>query len=142
MNRTRVCSPISWAGLALLAACFAAGHANAQVVEGKFTLPFQAELGQATLSAGDYTYRLDNSPLTYTLRVYQGTECVGMFLAESHDEAYSGRAELTVVKGRVRSLRLPSIGVIVQYTPHHPKHLTAPQERELAQLVPVTLAGN
>jgi hypothetical protein len=46
----------------LLAICFNAGYANAQTVAGKFTLPFEARWGQATLPAGDYSFRLERGP--------------------------------------------------------------------------------
>jgi hypothetical protein len=65
-----------------------------------------------------------------------------MIPAQSYDETSSGHAQLTVEQGTVRTLRLPEIGVVLQYAPQRPKHLTAPEERQLAQLVPVTAVGN
>ncbi len=141
MNGIRISSLIKFSGLALLAACFAAGHANAQVFQGKFTLPFQARWGQATLPAGDYSLTLDSVDMKSTLRVSHGRNIVGMIVAQSFDKTDSGRPELTVEQGTVRSLRLPELGIILQYAPQGPKHLTAPEERQLAQLVPVTAAS-
>jgi hypothetical protein len=141
MNGIRISSLIRFSGLALLAACFVAGHANAQIVQGKFTLPFQARWGRATLPAGDYSFTLESVSPTCMLQVYRGRNTVGMILAQSYDKSYSGHAELTVEQGTVRSLNLPDLGIILQYAPQHPKHLTAPEERELAQLVPVATAG-
>jgi hypothetical protein len=141
MNGVRVSSLIRFAGLALLAACFVAGHANAQVFQGKFTLPFQARWGQATLPAGDYSLTLDSVDMKSTLRLFRGRNAVGMILAQSYYKTDSGHAELTVEQGSVRSLRLPELGIVLQYAPQRPKHLTAPEERQLAQLVPVTPAG-
>ena len=141
MHGIRTSSLIRFSGLALLAACFVAGHANAQVFQGKFTLPFQARWGKATLPAGDYSFKLDSVRTTCTLRLYRGRNGVGMILPQSYDKAYSGHAELTVEQGTVRTLRLPEIGIILQYAPQHPKHLTAPEERQLAQLVPVAAVG-
>ena len=46
----------------LLAICVNAGFANAQTVGGKFTLPFEAHWGQATLPAGDYSFLLERGP--------------------------------------------------------------------------------
>jgi hypothetical protein len=139
MNGIRGSSLIRFSGLALLAACFVAGHANAQVFQGKFTLPFQARWGQATLVAGDYSLAVDSLRMICTL--YRGRNGVGMIPAQSYDKAYSGHAELTVEQGSVRSLRLPELGIVLQYTPQRPKHLTAPEERQLAHLVPVAPVG-
>jgi hypothetical protein len=142
---------IRFSGLALLALCFMAGHATAQVFEGKFTLPSPARWGGATLPAGDYSFTLNNVPTTCTLRLYRERDAVGLFSAQSLDESYSGHAELTVVRGTVTSLNLPDIGIVLKYAPQrigifikyapHPKGLTAPKEPELAQLVPVAAAG-
>jgi hypothetical protein len=141
MNGIRVSSLIRFSGLALLAACFVAGHANAQVFQGKFTLPFSARWGKATLPAGDYSFTLDSVGTTCMLRVYRGRNGVGMIPAQSYDMSNSGHAELTVEEGTVRTLRLPELGIILQYAPQQPKHITAPEERQLAQLVPVAAGG-
>ena len=142
MNGIRISSLIKFSGLALLAACFVAGHANAQVFQGKFTLPSQARWGQATLPAGDYSFTLDSVDMKSRLRIFHDRNVVDMIVAQSYDTTDSGRAELTVEQGTVRSLRLPELGIILQYAPQRPKHLTAPEERQLAQLVRVTAASN
>jgi len=142
MNGIRISSLIKFSGLALLAACFVAGHANAQVFQGKFTLPSQARWGQATLPAGDYSFTLDSVDMKSRLRIFHDRNVVDMIVAQSYDTTDSGRAELTVEQGTVRSLRLPELGIILQYAPQRPKHLTAPEERQLAQLVRVTSASN
>jgi hypothetical protein len=141
MNAIRISSLIRFAGLALLAACFVAGHANAQVFQGKFTLPFQARWGQAILPAGDYSFTLGGEDPRSTLRVCHGQKIVGMIRARSYDYTNSGRAELTVQEGAVSTLRLPELGIILRYAPQRPKHLRAPEERQLAQAAPVTAVG-
>jgi hypothetical protein len=115
MNGIRISSLIRFSGLALLAACFVAGHANAQVIQGKFTLPFSARWGKATLPAGDYSFALDSVGPTCTLHLYRGRNGVGMILSQSYDKSYSGNAELTVEQGAVRTLNLPELGIILQY---------------------------
>jgi len=35
-------------------------------------------------------------------------------------------------------IRLPDIGVVLYYAPHNPKHGTAAEEREVAQMIPIT----
>jgi hypothetical protein len=37
----------------------------------------------------------------------------------------------------VREIRLPDIGVVLYYAPHTPKHGTATEEREVAQMIPI-----
>jgi len=141
MNGIRISSLIKFSGMVLLAACLTAGHANAQEFQGKFTLPFQARWGQATLPAGDYTFTVGSPGKPFHLYLYSGRKCVGMILAQSFDKTYFGPAELTVEEGTVRTLNLPEIGIALQYAPKHSKQLTAPEERQLAQLVPVRAAG-
>ena len=46
------------AGLVVVAALGIAGTASAQVVEGKFTLPFEARWGSMVLPAGQYTLKV------------------------------------------------------------------------------------
>jgi hypothetical protein len=141
MNGIRISSLIKFSGMALLAACLTAGHAMAQEFQGKFTLPFQARWGRATLPAGDYSFTGGSPETPLRVNVYRGRNCVGMIQAQSFDKTYSGTAELTVEEGTVRSLNLPEFGIVLQYAPQHPKHLTAPEERQLAQMVPVTAAS-
>jgi len=121
MNGIRISSLIKFSGLALLAACFVAGHANAQVLQGKFTLPFQARWGQTILPAGEYSFKLDSVRPSCTLQLYRGRNAVAMILAQSYDWTSSGQAELTVVGGTVRSLNLPDIGVVLHYAPQRAK---------------------
>ena len=141
MNGIRISSLIKFSGMALLAVCLMAGHANAQEFQGKFTLPFQARWGRASLPAGNYSFTVGSPGTPFRLYLYSGQKCVGMIMAQSFDKTYSGPAELTVEEGTVRTLNLPEIGIVLQYAPRHPKQLTAPEERQLAQMVPVTAAS-
>ena len=141
MNWVRISTLLRFLGLALLAACFNPGHASAQMLQGKFTLPFEARWGQATLPAGDYWYTLDSVSATCALRLHRGDKNVGMIFAKAQDEKYSGPAELSVVGGKVRALSLPGIGVVFEYAPQDDNFLTAPEEREISQIVPVATTG-
>jgi len=141
MNSIRISTLLSFLGLALLAACFNAGHASAQVFRGKFTLPSEARWGQATLPAGDYWFKLDSVGGPCTLQLYRDRKGVAMILAQAQNKNDSGQAELTLVRGTVRALNLPAMGMVLYYAPQHPKHLTAPEEREIAQIVPVAAPG-
>ena len=141
MNSIRISTLLRFLGLALLAACIYPGHASAQMLQGKFTLPSEARWGQATLPAGEYTFTLDSVSRACPLRIYQGVNNVAMIYAAAQKENYSGPAQLTVVRGRVRALSIPGIGEVLQYSPQHDKSLTAPEEREIAWVVPVGTAG-
>jgi len=141
MNWIRTSSLLRFLGLALLATCFNAGNANAQAVQGKFTLTFAARWGQVILPAGDYSFSMDSVGKPCPITLYRGRNGVAVILAQSQDRKDSGRAELTVVRGTVRSLSLPEMGVIFQYAPQRHKYLTAPEEREIAQIVPVVTTG-
>ncbi|MFZ0964510.1 MAG: hypothetical protein WAO35_26905 [Terriglobia bacterium] len=141
MNKIRISTLVRFLGLALLAACFNAGPASAQVFQGKFTLPFAARWGQTTLPAGDYSFTLDSANANCTVRLYNENGGVAMVLAQVQDKSDAGRAALTVVRGTVRALSLPEIGIILQYAPQRPKHLTAAEEREISQVVPITASG-
>jgi hypothetical protein len=138
MNNIRISTLLRFLGLVLLAVCFNAGHASAQMFQGKFTLPFEAHWGQATLPAGEYTFRVDGGCATCTLRLVRDNRTVAMIMAWGQDEKYSGPTNLTVVRGKVRSLSIPEIGVVFYYGSPQLKHLTAPEERELARTVAVT----
>jgi len=141
MNSIRISTLLRFLGLALLAACLNPGHASAQAFQGKFTLPFEARWGPAALPAGDYSFTLDSVNANCTLRLYREKTGVAMILAQAQNKAHSGSAQLTVVRGTVRTLSLPEVGVVLEYAPTHPKHLTAPEEREIAQVVPVIVTG-
>ncbi len=130
----------------LLAICFNAGLANAQMqknASGKFTMPFEARWGLATLPAGDYTFTLQGTGMGSTLRVYRGLECVAKIQNQSYDQASSGRAALTVIQNStgktVSDLRLPGIGQVFHYASHNTSSGAA--KRELAQVVPVKITG-
>jgi len=141
MNRILTSSMVRFLGLALLAICFNAGNANAQAVQGKFTLTFAARWGQVILPAGDYSFSMDSVGNPCPITLYRGKNGVSVILAQAQDKKDSGRAELTVVRGTVRTLSLPELGVVFQYAPQHHKYLTAPDEREIAQIVPVVTTG-
>jgi len=138
MNWIRISTLLRFLGLVSLAVCFNVGHASAQMFQGKFTLPFEARWGQATLPAGEYTFSVDGMGPNCTLHLSRGTQNVAMIVASGQYESYSGPAELSVVRGTVRALSLPEIGMVYQYARPQPKHLTAPEERDIARLVPVT----
>lgn len=138
MNNIRVSTLLRFLGLVLLAVCFNAGHASAQMFQGKFTLPFEAHWGQATLPAGEYSFALDGGCPTCKLHILRDNRTVAIIMPWGQNDIYSGQANLTIVRGTVRTLSIPEIGLVFHYGPPQSKHLTAPEERELARTVPVT----
>ncbi len=142
MNTNRISTLLRFLGLALLTACINPMHASAQMLRGTFTLPTEVRWGQATLPAGDYTFTMESVNRTCPVVIYQGTNHVAMIYAVAQKESFSGPSQLTVVHGRVHTLSIAELGEVLQYTPKGgEKGLTAPEEREIAQYVPVSTAG-
>jgi len=140
VKRIRYFSLVYLAGLALLATCFAT-TANAQTVEGKFTLTSEAQWGQAVLPAGVYTIHMDDAGASQLLRVSRGTKAVAMILAQSRDPSSKGEASLTIVNGVVRAFDLPEAGIEYRYSSHRFRPMTAPEEREISEVIPVVTTG-
>jgi len=137
---------LSSLALALLGPCFSTGLANAQGLTGKFTLPFEARWGLATLQAGDYSFKVDPAS-GGALSLYRGAKVVAFIYAQSLDQKTSGRSVLTVERDRaaatIRAMALPSAGVVLYYAPHRPKRGTAQEERMTGQVISldVTVTG-
>ena len=129
----------------LLAICFNAGFANAQTVAGKFTLPFEAHWGQATLPAGDYFLTLERGPGALVQIFHAGGKGAGIVLDRGYSAETSGSMSLTVVRNSagysVCDLNLPEIGKVLHYAPTKPARIPATEERKIAQLIPVTIPG-
>jgi hypothetical protein len=124
----------------LLSICFGAQLANAQATAaGKFTMPFEARWGEATLPAGDYTFKLDKLGGGAIVRVYRAQKGVAFITNVGYDLESSGGTALIVIRNStgntVSDLRLPEIGLVLHYAPH--KSSPADAEREIAQIVPV-----
>jgi hypothetical protein len=141
MKSIRNFTLLKLATASLVAISFNAGLANAQTVAGKFTLPFEAHWGEATLQAGDYSFRLEPG---YRVHVFRGAENVAFVVNQSFDEGTTGAISLTVVRNSagntVRDLNLPEIGVVLHYPPNKAGRGSAVREREIAR-IPVTTGG-
>ena len=131
--------------LGVLASCLGAVVANAQPFRGTFSLPAEVRWGTATLQAGDYTLSSEGARTGNILQVIQGRKVVAIVLPQSQNPAAAGRAELVIDKGAtgrtVREMRLPDIGVVFYFAPHKAKHGTAAEEREVAQLIPISVTA-
>ena len=129
----------------LLAICFNAGFANAQTVAGKFTLPFEAHWGQATLPAGDYSFWMEKGPVA-KIQLFQRNKGVAFVVDRGYDTETSAGPSLTVVRYGaayfVSDLNLPGIGKVLHYAPNKSARTSAAGERQIAQLIPVTPGRN
>lgn len=126
--------------LALLASCLSAGMARAQEMQGKFTLPFDARWGQATLPAGDYSFTVDQSQGTVRV-VLSGYRTGAIIRAQGHDLKTMESSSLVLANDHginaVRELKLAELGVVLYFTPSRP-HQTAAQEKQIAKVIPIT----
>ena len=135
-----------WMGffaLALIMSCLGAGVANAQEARGQFTLPFDTCWGQVTLPAGDYSFVVDQAQSASRLVLFHGTEGVAIIHSQGYNPKDADRSFLKVVQERgiasVRELTLADPGVVLYYGAHRPKPGSAAAEREISQLIPVTM---
>ena len=141
MKTNRVFTVLRLMVLGVLVAGFNAKPASAQVFRGKFTLPSATRWSWATLPAGDYSFTLDHDYTSSEVKVFRGTQFVARIQTVSMDPIPSGRSEILVESGAVRRVRLPQIGVVLDYPAPHTGHRAAPRERQLAQVIPVGAAG-
>jgi hypothetical protein len=129
--------------LGALVSCLAAGVANAQSFQGRFSLPTKVSWGMATLQPGDYTFSLEGVRSDDTLQLMQNGKVVARLQPQSHNLAAAGPDALVIYGDKsgstVREIRLPDVGVVLYYAPHAPKHGTATEEREVTQLIPITV---
>lgn len=147
MKTNRSCRMVRNLGLALAGALVCAGLSSAQSspYAGKFTLPFEARWGLATLPAGDYRLTMDsvNGPA----HIFRGTKGVALIPSQGWSSVSAGRDALTIVRDRngntVRDLSLPQMGVALHYAPRKAKSgsTAAERERESAQVIAVPIEG-
>lgn len=145
MNTNRINGIVRSVVLALAGTLVLAGLASAQTAAGKFTLPYEARWGLATLPPGDYSFKLDQAQSFGRLQLCRGGKNVAMIRAQSYSTESSGSSALTVVRASagntVSDLSLPDIGVVLHYAPHKSGRASAEQEREIAQKLPVDTSG-
>jgi uncharacterized protein YaiE (UPF0345 family) len=88
-------------------------------VAGSFRLPSQTNWGVGVLPAGDYTFTLDQATINGRITVYKGTKAVVMVQSQGITQtSTSGGSAIKVVNGRVRFLRLATVGLTYNYAPH------------------------
>jgi len=131
--------------LALAGVLAFAGLASAQNVAGKFTLPFEARWGVATLPAGDYQFTMERVTSPAMIKVYRQTKCVALILSPDRAPLSTGRAALTIVRTRdgntVRELALPEEWMVLHFPNPKPGRVSAAAERQIAEVVSVPIEG-
>jgi hypothetical protein len=127
--------------LGMLVVGFNANLANAQTFKGKFTLPSATRWGLATLPAGEYSFTLDSDYPGSRVTIYRGTQGVARIQTPVVNSMKSGSSEIVMENGTVREVNLPQIGVSLHYPKHNPGHRAAPQEPQVAQIIPVAATG-
>ncbi len=113
--------------------------------EGRFKLPFDAELGKTALPTGDYTFSLDRSAGSYgTIVIYRDNRALAIAVPETLDryDRQGVHPELLFVRhdGRVilRALRMPNLGTFYFSIPKDLKKFVE-QEPQLIVTVPVQM---
>jgi hypothetical protein len=129
----------------LLATCLSTGTANAQSLQGKFTLQHTARWGQAVIPAGEYRFTLDPGAAPALVVIYDantGRRVAFVSSPIAEGNAKGGSALLIGRRGNQReiySLRLAELGETFVYDPQL-AHNHGVQEAD-AEEVPVLHAG-
>lgn len=122
----------------LLAICFNSGLASAQTMAGRFTLPFEAQWGAATLPAGTYSFTVEGIGREAKVRVLHGAETVAYMLNQGFDMTPSRSVSLTIARNNegkfVRDLSLPEIGQIFHFAPPKAERGSTAGEQEIARI--------
>jgi len=122
-----------------------AGLASAQTVRGKFALPAEVRWGTATLQPGEYTFIAQGAHGNNMLQVIRGGKVVALVMPAAHNPLEGGSSALVIAcsaHGKtVSEIRLPDALTVLYYAPQRPKRGTAVEERESAQLIPITITA-
>jgi hypothetical protein len=145
MKATRNIPLIKFFSLTILAVGLSAGLLSAEEFGGQFTLPFEIQWGETAIPAGDYTLILDTAVNPYMVTVREKLkDNVVMRITTVGRNAWSpsdNRSALVLVrtggKGAVRSLRLSTPGVELNYAPPKAIRTLIAQGPVLIQRIPV-----
>lgn len=117
------------------------------VTRGKFTMPFNAEMGTLAVSTGEYTFSVNRLAADGLVSIYQGTKGIAMLHAESFSpyEAQGDNPVFIFVRHdgntTLRALRLPRAGTFYFPLPKGLKNLIAEQP-QLIETVAVQVSGD
>jgi hypothetical protein len=122
-------------------------QASSSVAEGKFKLPFQANLGGMSLAAGVYTYSVEQMSNSGKITIYQNNRAVGMLHAQSFTnfEDKSQYPVLVFVRHEnnvmLRAFKFPRTGTFYFSLPKEMNTLIA-QEPQLIETIQVQASGD
>lgn len=102
-----------------LAICCTTATASAQQSSYKFSLPYEAHWGLATLPAGTYSVAVEGLGTTARIHIYRGSQTVADIGSQSYDSKPSAKCKLTVVRSSagnfVRDVTVPEIGEVFHF---------------------------
>jgi hypothetical protein len=134
MKRIGTFKFVQFALVSALAICSLTGTASAQVLAYKFSLPYAAHWGLATLPAGNYALAVEGIGTSARLRISRGSETVAYIAGQNFDNKESDRCRVTVVRSDagnfVRDVTIPGIGEVFHFKV---KTRGTPTEEQLAQ---------
>lgn len=126
MNLARSLKAVKALALGFLVLCCSAGLAMAQalnpigpVYQGKFTLLFEVQWGNALLPPGEYSFTLDSKSLPAVV-VVRGERKSAVIVAAGVSPLDSSTDTALIIANQggrhlVRAMRLPTIGLVVSY---------------------------
>jgi hypothetical protein len=110
---------VQFALASAVAICCMTGTASAQAVSYKFSLPYEAHWGLATLPAGDYWLTVEGIGRDARIHISRGNEAVAFVAVQNFDMKASKRCLLTVVRSStgnfVRDVTVPEIGEVFHF---------------------------
>ena len=121
-------------------------HTQWYSASGTFNLPFDAQWGQVKLSAGTYSFVVDDALHNNRIILRQGTHYMGFISRSEFSDDNKANLQPALLCVRhdssftVRALRLPEIGTYYYFMSKQ-KNQTVAQKPELIQDVPVLLGG-
>jgi hypothetical protein len=128
MNKNPMFTALRLLVLGALLAGFNVKAAGRPALQGTFTLTSETQWGSVTLPAGDYSFQLDHSFPGGMLTVFRGMDAVGQIMTPGIDENETGPSEIVIEDGAVRKVRLPQIGVTLDYPAPQSSHGETMQE--------------
>ena len=151
MTNTRTFRLIRVIFLALLATVASVAPLSAAdytIYTGRFTLPFEAKWGTATLPPGEYTFTLNQATVEGSLKVtsHDLKSTVFVHVQGVLERDFTGQSALIMVRSggkyKVRALHATEIGKVLTFGTSQAERQMLAQGPELIQRIPVLIAHN
>ncbi len=147
MNVIRSIKASSVLALALVAVSSGASLANAQEVQGKFTLPYETHWGGSVLKPGDYSFRvsLNEDYPRYAMVISEQDHQSTIIMASTRGPMAFGKSMLIVERQKyqltVRSLHLGEAGLVIYFPAAKDRPPVLAQGPKLLQRIPILMAS-